>query len=59
MNMQEHVAAIFIAWAQAQRAERGDAFATESEMAAIASDPTAWLNMIRGYDAFELMRDLL
>jgi len=31
-----------IAWAKVQRAIKGDAFATESELAAILADPWGW-----------------
>jgi len=58
-RIREAAAVVVLAHFKAERNERGDAFATESEMRSIESDPLGWLSMLRGKDAYRLFERIL
>ena len=55
-EMKEAVERIVKIWVGQQRAERGDKFATVEEMKSICCDPLGWLELLRGYDAYDVLR---
>jgi hypothetical protein len=44
-------------WAKYQVSIRGNAFATPSELESICNDPLAYVDLLRGYDAYEVYRN--
>lgn len=48
---------IIMDYAARQREERGDNFATASEFEAISQEPLAWLELLGGRDACEVLTD--
>lgn len=50
---------VIIKWAEMKRAELGDSFATAKELESIKSDPIGSMELLRGYDAFDVMRTVL
>lgn len=41
-------------WAKSRVAEVGNKFATPTELEAIVREPMEWVDLLKGYDAFEV-----
>lgn len=48
---------IIVSFCESRVAAVGDSFATEKELETIKDDPMGWLELLRGYDAFEVLRE--
>ena len=54
--MKQSIVRIVKLYAGRERRMRGDKFATIKEMKAICSDPLGWMELLKGEDAFDVLR---
>jgi hypothetical protein len=57
--MRKELSHALMIWVYAQREDRGDAFATETEVESMLSDPLAFADMLKGVDAYKFIETVL